>query len=124
MWYLKHAISFQIDLLNEISSAVMLHLFQVQLLVSDSDVENYKQIKADIDDLRLLVEKSELWVYKSKSGGKKEKKEASGQPNSEVGSNLIYFLFPVCNCLRCVQMTCGTIGTIEFVLAFVTSVRS
>lgn len=53
----------------------MLPSFQVQLLVSDSDVENYKQIKSDIDDLRLLVEKSELWVYKSKSGGKKEKKE-------------------------------------------------
>eukprot|EP00058_Branchiostoma_floridae_P014304 XP_002599792.1 hypothetical protein BRAFLDRAFT_70263 [Branchiostoma floridae] len=51
---------------------------QVQLLVSSSDVENYKQIKADLDELRLLVEKSELWVYKSKSeGGKKEKKESS-----------------------------------------------
>jgi len=37
---------------------------QVQLLVSDSDVESYKQIKADLDSLRLLVEKSELWVYK------------------------------------------------------------
>lgn len=39
---------------------------QVQLLVSDSDVESYKQIKADLDNLRLLVEKSELWVYKAK----------------------------------------------------------
>ncbi|XP_035209634.1 inositol 1,4,5-trisphosphate receptor type 1-like isoform X3 [Stegodyphus dumicola] len=39
---------------------------QVQLLVSASDVENYKQIKADLDELRLLVEKSELWVFKSK----------------------------------------------------------
>ncbi|XP_033110627.1 inositol 1,4,5-trisphosphate receptor-like [Anneissia japonica] len=64
---------------------------QVQLLVSNNDVENYKQIKADLDELRLLVEKSELWVYKSKSsdsdkkkkdkkdkkdnGGKKEKKK-------------------------------------------------
>jgi len=44
------------------------------LLVSDSDVENYKQIKKDLDELRNIVEKSELWVYKSKSGGKKEKK--------------------------------------------------
>lgn len=40
---------------------------QVQLLVSASDVENYKQIKSDLDELRLLVEKSELWVYKKKS---------------------------------------------------------
>lgn len=51
---------------------------QVQLLVSDSDVESYKQIKADLDVLRQSVEKSELWVYKSKTideqGGKKVKK--------------------------------------------------
>ncbi|KAG5862348.1 hypothetical protein JTB14_024863 [Gonioctena quinquepunctata] len=39
---------------------------QVQLLVSDNDVESYKQIKADLDVLRQSVEKSELWVYKSK----------------------------------------------------------
>lgn len=43
--------------------------------MSDSDVENYKQIKADLDELRLLVEKSELWVYKKKGDGKKEKKK-------------------------------------------------
>ena len=57
--------------------------FQVQLLVSDSDVENYKQIKKDLDDFRLLVEKSELWVYKSKSGGKKEKKPEAGASTSD-----------------------------------------
>lgn len=39
---------------------------QVQLLVSDSDIESYKQIKTDLDVLRQCVEKSELWVYKSK----------------------------------------------------------
>ena len=33
--------------------------------MSDSDVKSYKQIKDDLDDLRLLVEKSELWVYKA-----------------------------------------------------------
>ena len=51
---------------------------QVQLLVQDSDVESYKQIKEDLDDLRNLVEKSELWVYKGRSpdtGGKKKKKK-------------------------------------------------
>jgi len=37
----------------------------VQLLVSDADVESYKQIKSDLDVLRQSVEKSELWVYKS-----------------------------------------------------------
>lgn len=39
---------------------------QVQLLVSASDVDNYKQIKADLDKLRNLVEKSELWVFKAR----------------------------------------------------------
>ena len=39
----------------------------MQLLVSNEDVENYKQIKCDLDELRLLVEKSELWVYKGRS---------------------------------------------------------
>lgn len=51
---------------------------QVQLLISAQDVENYKLIKADLDRLRTLVEKSELWVEKKSSGGgdgKKDKKE-------------------------------------------------
>lgn len=46
-------------------SGVSVCAFQVQLLVSEQDVENYKQIKADLDQLRLTVEKSELWVEKS-----------------------------------------------------------
>lgn len=33
--------------------------------MSEQDVENYKQIKTDLDQLRLTVEKSELWVEKS-----------------------------------------------------------
>lgn len=51
---------------------------QVQLLISSQDVENYKMIKADLDRLRTLVEKSELWVEKKSTGGgdgKKEKKD-------------------------------------------------
>ena len=39
-------------------------LLQVQLLVTSQDVDNYKQIKQDLDQLRSIVEKSELWVYK------------------------------------------------------------
>lgn len=69
----------------------VLHAFrQVQLLVSDSDVESYKQIKSDLDVLRQSVEKSELWVYKSKANdevgitGKKPKnKEGSGNAYEE-----------------------------------------
>ena len=46
--------------------------------MSDNDVESYKQIKLDLDELRLLVEKSELWVYKSKGEGSADKKKADG----------------------------------------------
>ena len=53
---------------------------QVQLLVSDSDVKSYKQIKDDLDDLRLLVEKSELWVYK-----------AVKQEDKKVGDEKLYW---------------------------------
>lgn len=58
---------------------------QVQLLVSTSDVENYRQIKADLDELRLLVEKSELWVYKSKYTEGKSKKKKSSAATGEDG---------------------------------------
>uniref|UniRef100_A0A8C9NQE3 Inositol 1,4,5-trisphosphate receptor n=1 Tax=Serinus canaria TaxID=9135 RepID=A0A8C9NQE3_SERCA len=40
----------------------VLHTFkQVQLLISAQDVENYKVIKSELDKLRTMVEKSELW---------------------------------------------------------------
>ncbi|XP_026824993.1 inositol 1,4,5-trisphosphate receptor isoform X3 [Ooceraea biroi] len=58
---------------------------QVQLLVSDSDVESYKQIKADLDVLRQSVEKSELWVYKSRAveeHGTKKKKSKEEEDES------------------------------------------
>nr|XP_012602298.1 inositol 1,4,5-trisphosphate receptor type 3 [Microcebus murinus] len=53
-----------------------MHTFkQVQLLISAQDVENYKVIKSELDRLRTMVEKSELWVDK-KGGGKGEEVEA------------------------------------------------
>uniref|UniRef100_B3P2E7 Inositol 1,4,5-trisphosphate receptor n=1 Tax=Drosophila erecta TaxID=7220 RepID=B3P2E7_DROER len=51
---------------------------QVQLLVSDSDVESYKQIKSDLDILRQSVEKSELWVYKAKATDELGANDAGG----------------------------------------------
>uniref|UniRef100_A0AAR2KPH9 Inositol 1,4,5-trisphosphate receptor n=1 Tax=Pygocentrus nattereri TaxID=42514 RepID=A0AAR2KPH9_PYGNA len=54
---------------------------QVQLLVTSQDVENYKQIKADLDQLRSIVEKSELWVYKRQGSD-------SGLHTGEVKSSL------------------------------------
>uniref|UniRef100_A0A672P3E5 Inositol 1,4,5-trisphosphate receptor n=1 Tax=Sinocyclocheilus grahami TaxID=75366 RepID=A0A672P3E5_SINGR len=57
----------------------VLHTFkQVQLLISAQDVDNYKHIKQDLDLLRTMVEKSELWVIKKSSSGgdgKKDKKD-------------------------------------------------
>uniref|UniRef100_A0ABM0MCB0 Inositol 1,4,5-trisphosphate receptor-like n=1 Tax=Saccoglossus kowalevskii TaxID=10224 RepID=A0ABM0MCB0_SACKO len=65
---------------------------QVQLLISSSDVENYKQIKTDLDDLRLLVEKSELWVFKCKSDkkkkDKKDSKDKGGKEKKKPGKTL------------------------------------
>lgn len=73
----------------------VLHAFrQVQLLVSDSDVESYKQIKTDLDVLRQSVEKSELWVYKSKTnddhvpsiGNKKQKSSSYNTSNNNASA--------------------------------------
>uniref|UniRef100_A0A8C3M0D9 Inositol 1,4,5-trisphosphate receptor n=1 Tax=Chrysolophus pictus TaxID=9089 RepID=A0A8C3M0D9_CHRPC len=69
----------------------VLHTFkQVQLLISAQDVENYKVIKSELDKLRTMVEKSELWVDKKGSvkgdsnvdGNKKEKKEVRAVSNT------------------------------------------
>ncbi|GFO15669.1 inositol 1,4,5-trisphosphate receptor type 1, partial [Plakobranchus ocellatus] len=60
---------------------------QVQLLVTNSDVENYRQIKSDLDKLRLLVEKSELWVYKSKHGDDAPKKKSKKKTSNEDGDD-------------------------------------
>lgn len=75
---------------------------QVQLLISAQDVENYKVIKSELDKLRTMVEKSELWVDKKGSvkgdsnvdGNKKEKKEVRAvsstwnQGGEELGTDL------------------------------------
>uniref|UniRef100_A0A674KI21 Inositol 1,4,5-trisphosphate receptor n=1 Tax=Terrapene triunguis TaxID=2587831 RepID=A0A674KI21_9SAUR len=66
---------------------------QVQLLVSNQDVDNYKQIKADLDQLRLTVEKSELWVEKSSSyesgelGDSQAKGVQDGTKKPQIDSN-------------------------------------
>ncbi|XP_034027770.1 inositol 1,4,5-trisphosphate receptor type 3 [Thalassophryne amazonica] len=65
----------------------LLHTFkQVQLLISTQDVENYKLIKADLDRLRTLVEKSELWVEKKSSGGGEGKKEKKDKKEKGEGT--------------------------------------
>ncbi|XP_038676821.1 inositol 1,4,5-trisphosphate receptor type 3 isoform X2 [Scyliorhinus canicula] len=53
---------------------------QVQLLISPQDVDNYKVIKSDLDRLRTMVEKSELWVDKKSSRGAEGKTAKSEEP--------------------------------------------
>ncbi|XP_047186966.1 inositol 1,4,5-trisphosphate receptor type 3 isoform X2 [Scophthalmus maximus] len=73
----------------------VLHTFkQVQLLISAQDVENYKLIKADLDRLRTLVEKSELWVEKKNSGGGEGKKDKKDK--KEKGERELHMLSYLC----------------------------
>lgn len=67
----------------------VLHAFkQVQLLVSDSDIESYKQIKADLDILRQSVEKSELWVYnKTKAFTEDSQKKRNDEEEENVNDS-------------------------------------
>ena len=61
-------------------------------------MENYKQIKRDLDELRLLVEKSELWVYKAKplEGKKKKKKDKDDKDDKESNKdNKKVSIFPL-----------------------------
>ncbi|XP_060766759.1 LOW QUALITY PROTEIN: inositol 1,4,5-trisphosphate receptor type 1 [Neoarius graeffei] len=81
---------------------VLMAFKQVQLLVTSQDVDNYKQIKSDLDQLRSIVEKSELWVYKRQGddtldGGDgpaeadhKKKGDASGMEKNKTESTSSY----------------------------------
>ncbi|XP_035258144.1 inositol 1,4,5-trisphosphate receptor type 2 isoform X1 [Anguilla anguilla] len=62
---------------------------QVQLLVSEQDVENYKQIKTDLDQLRLTVEKSELWVEKSGGYGSVELGDSQGKEQNAEETGIL-----------------------------------
>uniref|UniRef100_UPI00398F4F09 inositol 1,4,5-trisphosphate-gated calcium channel ITPR3 isoform X3 n=1 Tax=Pristiophorus japonicus TaxID=55135 RepID=UPI00398F4F09 len=57
---------------------------QVQLLISTQDVDNYKAIKSDLDRLRTMVEKSELWLDKKSSGGAEGKKANIEEPADDA----------------------------------------
>lgn len=56
----------------------------MQLLISAQDVENYKVIKAELDRLRTMVEKSELWVDKKGSGKGEEVEAGTAKDKKEV----------------------------------------
>ncbi|KAJ8409386.1 hypothetical protein AAFF_G00235840 [Aldrovandia affinis] len=101
---------------------VLLAFKQVQLLVTSQDVDNYKQIKSDLDQLRSIVEKSELWVYKrqgpdegmdggdgpapesdhkkkgdsSSSGSEKKKPESTSSYNYRVVKEILLRLSKLC----------------------------
>ena len=82
--------------LNNIESELKIFskiLLKIQLLVSDEDVDNYNKIKTNLDKLRLLVEQSELWVYKKKENQKEES-------NSAIDKNLTHKLTTISEKLR------------------------
>lgn len=54
-------------------------------MVTSQDVDNYKQIKQDLDQLRSIVEKSELWVYKG-SGPEEAPEQATGTAGTKEAS--------------------------------------
>lgn len=69
-------------------------LLQVQLLISEQDVENYKLIKSDLERLRTQVEKSELWVVKkSGSDKKKDKKDKKDKGDKEEKKEKVEFCY-------------------------------
>ncbi|GMS96579.1 hypothetical protein PENTCL1PPCAC_18754 [Pristionchus entomophagus] len=63
-------------------------LKQVQLLVSNDDVENYRQVDRDLFILRNLTEKSELWVqgggHSSSSSSSTDEKEMSKSKSEDT----------------------------------------
>lgn len=89
---LSHTLSSLVFVYLFDSCPVYVFVFQVQLLVSEQDVENYKQIKADLDQLRLTVEKSELWV--EKSGGYSSEDLVARQAK-EQNNEVLFHLFGV-----------------------------
>uniref|UniRef100_A0A8C7C8A9 Inositol 1,4,5-trisphosphate receptor n=1 Tax=Oncorhynchus kisutch TaxID=8019 RepID=A0A8C7C8A9_ONCKI len=94
---------------------VLMAFKQVQLLVTSQDVDNYKQIKSDLDQLRSIVEKSELWVYKRQGdddggdgpsesdhkkkvfgGSDKKKEESNSSYNYRVMKEILLRLSKLC----------------------------
>ncbi|XP_049746265.1 inositol 1,4,5-trisphosphate receptor type 3 isoform X1 [Elephas maximus indicus] len=72
-----------------------MHTFkQVQLLISAQDVENYKVIKSELDRLRTMVEKSELWVDKKGSGKGEEVEAGAAKDKKERPTDEEGFLHP------------------------------
>uniref|UniRef100_I3LXF6 Inositol 1,4,5-trisphosphate receptor n=1 Tax=Ictidomys tridecemlineatus TaxID=43179 RepID=I3LXF6_ICTTR len=72
-----------------------MHTFkQVQLLISAQDVENYKVIKSELDRLRTMVEKSELWVDKKGSGKGEEGEAGTAKDKKERPTDEEGFLHP------------------------------
>lgn len=58
--------------------------------MTSQDVENYKQIKSDLDQLRSIVEKSELWVYKRQ--GSDEGIDAAETLSAEPDHKLVLYI--------------------------------
>ncbi|EJW74756.1 hypothetical protein WUBG_14336, partial [Wuchereria bancrofti] len=60
----------------------------VQLLVSNDDVENYQQIDRDLFILKILTEKSELWVQADKTRSGSSSKRSFEEHSSSLDDSL------------------------------------
>ena len=77
---------------------------QVQLLVSERDVDNYRLIKENLDILRVLVEEAELWVKRKESA---VDTTASRKSVSYVEGQSLSCSHESCVCLFCVSFVGG-----------------
>merc|ERR1712142_264558 len=62
----------------------------VQLLVSDTEVKNYFQVKEDLEILKILVERSELWITALESDSFELSDDESNFKESDVSTNSNY----------------------------------
>ncbi len=75
--------------------------------MTSQDVENYKQIKSDLDQLRSIVEKSELWVYKRQGSD-------SGLDAGEVANEARHKVWMhSCYCLSIIHFKKKTLKCLE-----------
>uniref|UniRef100_A0A673N6Q6 Inositol 1,4,5-trisphosphate receptor n=1 Tax=Sinocyclocheilus rhinocerous TaxID=307959 RepID=A0A673N6Q6_9TELE len=88
-----------VDLDDEGGQTFLRVLIHLILLVSEEDVENYKKIKASLDQLRLTVEKSELWVEKSgvQDGSSKPQIDSNKANNYKIVKEILLSLSKLCS---------------------------
>lgn len=70
-------------------------ILQVQLLVSNDDVKNYRQIDRDLFILKILTEKSELWIQADRTRSESSSNQSFEEHSSSLddSSKLLFSTF-------------------------------